>query len=179
MNIDDHDKMLHHIRGLLDRDVDRLDSVTTQRLETIRNQALQRERVREPLNDSEENLLEAVRVALDDSVTNLDPALCRRLKQSRSAALEQHGEVESRNLLTNMVRGWNLLLARFATSLPGRTLATACILVAAITLFYRTPEQPGNSSPDGDVLLFASSDEIELYDNLEFYLWLADSGLPN
>jgi len=30
-----------------------------------------------------------------------------------------------------------------------------------------------------DGLLIASADELELYQNLEFYQWLADSGLQN
>ena len=77
---------------------------------------------------------------------------------------------------------WSQLATRInlpRLSVPVSAFATACVLVTVATLFFQFPEQPTGELAEADILLFASSDEIELYDNLEFYLWLAENGLPN
>jgi len=59
--------------------------------------------------------------------------------------------------------------------LPAGGLVTACLLVTVVVLQW--PDSARISPVDSDILLFASADEIELYENLEFYLWLAENGM--
>ena len=64
-------------------------------------------------------------------------------------------------------------------SLPVGMIATACLTVTVVTLFY-TSSNPGSEfSVDDELLLIASADELELYENLDFYLWLEETGFEN
>lgn len=57
--------------------------------------------------------------------------------------------------------------------------ATACLSIALVSIFYGANEpRDGDSSAD-DMVMIASSEELELYENLDFYLWLADNELLN
>ena len=175
MNSEDR-KMLNQIRAMLDDSVTQIDSDTRQRLDSIRALALTSPRALEPINDSEEDLVLAVQASLDDSVSDLDPQLLARLDAARKAAIAQKPPISPAAAL------WQQLKARLApsgVSVPLGAFATACVLVTVATLFYQLPTRNAGQLVDGDVLLFASGDDIELYDNLEFYLWLADNGLPN
>jgi hypothetical protein len=138
--------------------------------------------MRESVNDGEENFLTAVRVSLDDSVSELEPEILFRLEQSRKAALSQLGTAARKPRRPMPEKRWFSFLdflSPVRLAVPAGTLATVCVLAAAVTLFYRMPDRTGSEVADADILLFASSDEIELYDNLDFYLWLADNGLSN
>ena len=176
MNARDQELLLTQICDALDQSVAQIDAGTQVRLNDIRGRALAQNRITEPVNDSEESLVMAAQANLDDSIADLDPAVLARLNEARKSALAQNG-------LSKSTPGfWQQLAARFKLpqmSAPISAFATACVLVTVATLFYRFPNQTVNELADTDVLLFASSDEIELYDNLEFYLWLADNGLPN
>ena len=176
MNVHDQELLLKQICDALDQSVAHIDSDTQTRLDYMRSQALSRQRVSEPVNDGEENLVLAAQVGLDDSIGNLGPSVLTRLNAARKSALAQ-------SEVSNSAPGfWQQLWSKFKlpqVTVPVGAFATACVLVTVATLFYQFPEQPASEIAEADVLLFASSDEIELYDNLEFYLWLADNGLPN
>ena len=176
MNSHDQEQLLKYIRDTLDRSVAQIDDDTQERLDNIRSEALIQQRITEPVNDSEESLLMAAQVGLDDSITDLDAEVLAKLDQARKSALAQ-GEAAKPGAGI-----WRQLAARFKlpqVTAPVGAFATACVLVTVATLFYQFPNQPVSELADADVILFASSDEIELYDNLEFYQWLADNGLPN
>lgn len=175
MTSQDHEQLLGHIRHTLDQSVAQLDGDTRERLDYMRSEAAMQQ-LKEPVNDCEENLLMAARVALDDSIEELSPSLLAGLNEARTSALAQVG-------ITDPERGvWRQLTARLKSpliSVPAGAFATACVLVTVTALFNQITGQRGSEVADADVILFASSEEIELYDNLEFYLWLADNGLPN
>jgi hypothetical protein len=176
MSNHDQDQLLKRIRQALDQSVTAIDADTQFRLDHIRRQALQHQRVSEPVNDSEENLLMAARAGLDDSIANLDPDILASLDRARRSALNQHDPSEP------SAGFWQKLAARFRLppiTAPVGAFATAFALVTMVGLFYQLPQQSASDLADSDVLLFASGDEIELYGDLEFYLWLADNGLPN
>lgn len=182
MTAHEQDKMLDRIRRRLDQSTANLDGHTLQRLDEIRARALAREPIRESVNDGEESFLAAMRVSLDDSVSELEPDILFSLEQSRKAALAHlvtPASQSRRPRLEKLRRHFLDFISPARLAVPAGTLATVCVLAAAITLFYRMPDQTGSEIADADILLFASSDEIELYDNLDFYLWLADNGLSN
>jgi len=176
MNTHDQDNFLNQIREVLNQSVAHIDTDTQKQLDDIRSQALTQKRVTEPVNDSEESLVTAAQAGLDDSIADLDPAVLARLNEARKSALAQN------ELPTSAPGIWQQLTAGFnlpQITVPVGAFATACVLVTVATLFYQFPDQSAGELAEADILLFASSDEIELYDNLEFYLWLADNGLPN
>ncbi|MBT8146376.1 MAG: hypothetical protein KJN90_05940, partial [Gammaproteobacteria bacterium] len=79
MNSHNQEQLVKQICDTLDRSVAQLDDDLQLRLDDIRGLALTRQRVTEPVNDSEESLLIAARVSLDDSVADLDPSVQSRL----------------------------------------------------------------------------------------------------
>jgi len=182
MTAHEQEKMLDHIRRRLDQSAANLDDHTLERLDEIRTRALAREPIRESVNDGEESFLAAMRVSLDDSVSELEPDILFGLEQSRKAALAHLVRPVRQSRPATLEKLWCHFLEFFSPArlaIPAGALATVCVLAAAITLFYRMPDQTGSEIADADILLFASSDEIELYDDLEFFLWLADNGLSN
>ncbi len=182
MTTRDQDDWVGTVRDLLERDTGRLDGDISKRLDKMRRLALAGERISEPVNDTEEIFVAAARVALDDSVADLDPTLLRRLEQARATALSKPREEPGRNRIVAINRFRKRLLHAVRPgqlALPAGVLATAFMAIAAVSLYYGIEDRSGAGVTESEVLLFASSDEIELYDNLEFYLWLADNGLPN
>ena len=182
MTAHEQDKILDRIRRRLDQSTANLDSHTLERLDEIRARALARESIQESVNDGEESFLAAVRVSLDDSVAELEPDILFSLEQSRKEVLA-HLVTPTRQARRPTLEKLRCHFLDFVSpirlAVPAGSLAAICVLAAAVTLFYRMPDQTGSEIADADILLFASSDEIELYDNLDFYLWLADNGLSN
>ena len=170
MSDHDADKLISAIKAVLDDGADNPAPLTRARLDRIRAAAMTRHPHRAAA--SEAALVTAARQTLDASTTDLDPELSRRLFQARRAAL-QAGKAGSGNLtgrLAEWASGWRL-------SLPVGAMATACVMVTAITLFYGIGDT-GNPVPvEEEIRLFASAEDMELYENLEFYLWLAENGL--
>ncbi|MBT8146557.1 MAG: DUF3619 family protein, partial [Gammaproteobacteria bacterium] len=158
MNSHDQQQLLNQICATLDQSVAQLDDDLQSRLDVIRSQALSRQRVTEPVNDSEESLVMAARVALDDSIGDLDPSIQTRLDAARKSALARSEASDSAPGL------WAQLALRLKPrqiTLPVGAFATACVLVTVANLFLQFPEPPASELAEADVLLFASSDEIE------------------
>jgi hypothetical protein len=182
MSEHDQQRLLAEIRSRLDRSVGKLDPAVVARLDAMRTEALSRPLLQAPVDAAvEERLVNAARVSLDDSVNELDPAIAVRLEQSRKAALARaSGATGESSPVREPLRTWLASLfdpGRLA--IPAGAFATVCLLVTVSLVLFRVPGQPDPEFTDADVLLFASNEEIELYENLEFYLWLADNGLPN
>ncbi len=57
--------------------------------------------------------------------------------------------------------------------------ATACVMVTVVSFFYVSSRPTGILSLEEEIGLIASADDIELYENLDFYLWLEENGMPN
>jgi len=108
-----------------------------------------------------DNLETRIKSTLNASVENLDATTRSRLASARAHALE--AQPRSRNY-------W----------IPLGGAVTASIIVSALMLF--NPTQPQDVGEDNLVLLeldeslelLTSEEEIELYQDLEFYRWLDD-----
>jgi len=102
-----------------------------------------------------------VRQQLDRSCDALDGETLSRLNRIRHTALERRTQLRASRLL-----------------LPFGGFVTACVLVLTVTLFT-----PG-TAPDADVLaappevldILTTADSLDLYEDYEFYQWLADNG---
>jgi hypothetical protein len=98
-------------------------------------------------------------------VAGLDSATCSRLAQARHLALAAAAEPRSRwRRATRPAGDWLVPAGAFAS-----VLATAIALTLMVT-------EPGDgSAPEmDDVELLTAGEELELYENLEFYQWLQD-----
>jgi hypothetical protein len=107
-------------------------------------------------------IVRRVREHLDRSADELDVTTRTRLRAARIRALD--GLPVSRSLAGRRV--W--LTASVAISALG--------LYFAASWWLRTPEQPFASGGDlDDVEILTAADDLELYDELEFYRWLDDA----
>jgi hypothetical protein len=111
--------------------------------------------------DRESRFLKKIKKTLDDGSRNLDSGHQSKLTQIRHQALES----KSNRWLPN----WTYLPAMQWGSV-------ACALLVGIILLgepNKTQLQPGFE----DIDLLASADVMELYEDLEFYSWLAEENI--
>lgn len=104
--------------------------------------------------------IDAVRRDLDRTAEGLDAGIQSRLTQARYAALEQKSAPRA------WFAGWSW---KPATALA----ATACLALAlSFTLNHAPVSEKGPGLEDMEVL--TANDQLELYEDLEFYAWLAE-----
>ena len=110
--------------------------------------------MKDPKKDQE--FIASAKQALDRSLEDLEPHTLARLRQVRHQALEP-----ARTRVPRFVWAGGLATA-FAT-----------LLVASV-VFYPTGS-PNSVTTFDDVEILASSEDLDFYDDLEFYHWLADA----
>ena len=108
--------------------------------------------------DKEKQFVDNIKKALNLGAENLDPGTQSKLTRIRHRALDA-GERKSYD-----IRQW--------FTLPRVGWATACILVLGLTVYVQQPT--GTAPPLEDIDLLAAEDNLEFYDGLEFYAWLAE-----
>lgn len=111
-------------------------------------------------NKQNDVLINNIQTALDDSARDIDGATLSRIRQARAAAVEKAG---------NKTFAWKTWLSGAA--------ATACVLTLSFVFLLNSPEQ--ELLPTEDALLYASEEDLELYEDLEFYEWLEDYELSS
>jgi hypothetical protein len=110
---------------------------------------------------NEDELKSNIRQSLDDSVDTIDAEMLSKIRQIRAQAIDKAG---AGNVL------WPKMLVG--------GLATACVMVLAIMLLFNSPTSM-QAVPADDIELISSSDSLELFEDLEFYEWLEEDGLPS
>ena len=107
----------------------------------------------------ERRFVAGIRQQLDRSCNALDGQTLSRLNRIRHAALERRQARAARMLL------------------PFGGFVTACVLVLAVTMYLpgTTPESDAVTSPIEDLDILTSSDSLDLYEDYEFYQWLAEN----
>jgi len=110
-----------------------------------------------------------IRQGLDDTVDTLDANTLSRIRQIRAQAVEKEKiKTESRQL--------NWLLNKQGLFIG--SLATACVMVFAVMLLFNSPTSI-QTIPEEDIELISSSDNLEFFEDLEFYEWLEEDALPS
>lgn len=113
-------------------------------------------------NEREDIFLQAARRELEESCARLDGSRLSRLNHIRHRALERRKRDKP----------------RIALLAPFGGLVTACVLVFAVILM-RPESAPTESVAPGlpveDIEILSSAD-LELYEDFEFYQWLAENG---
>ena len=107
----------------------------------------------------DKHLVDGIRQKLDQSCNALDGQTLSRLNRIRHVALERKQARASRMLL------------------PFGGFVTACVLVVSVMMFVptRAPETEAVASPLEDIEILTSSDSLDLYEDYEFYQWLAEN----
>jgi len=110
--------------------------------------------------DKENRFIANVKKALDLDVDNLDAGTQSKLTRMRHQALDagERKGFDIRQWFTLPVAGWT---------------ATACLIVLGLTVYLQEPTN-GTTPLLEDIELLAAEDNLEFYDGLEFYAWLAE-----
>lgn len=121
-------------------------------------------------NDDE--LINYARAALDRSLEQIDSVTSARLRQARQQAVAQaerrHGVIESRSY-------WAPAAALFSGAVVALLLWLQPIdAPPPPSLIAEHPADLLEPESVDELELIASIEEIELYEELEFYLWLAE-----
>jgi hypothetical protein len=111
-------------------------------------------------NEQEKRLLEKAKSLLSEAAENLDSQTKKRLERIRLDALAAARRTEAKFFLP----------PRWITA---SALATAAI--AGVAIFFWLRASPGNfpGKQVEDFEIITSTENIEFYENLEFYRWLA------
>ena len=108
----------------------------------------------------DERFIAGVRRELDRSCDALDGQTLSRLNRIRHAALARRQTRATRHLL-----------------LPFGGFVTACVLVLTVNVFVPGTAPDGETAvpPLEDIDILASNDSLDLYEDYEFYEWLASN----
>ncbi len=108
--------------------------------------------------EKEKRFVANVKKALDLGEENLDAGTQSKLTRIRHQALDagEHHEAP--------IRRWFML--------PVAGLATACAIVLGVAIYLKQPAGLQTNLEDLDLLV--AEENLEFYDGLEFYAWLAE-----
>ena len=165
------EELITRIREALDRSLQDIDEQLVQRLDSARRRALQTEAVLRSAD--EETLVQIARENQGDD-HSLSSDIEKSLDQIRLNALARIPEKQGSN---NTRSSPGKLLQDFLQSywkIPAGVMASAFVLVTSVSLINNS-NAPETFRGENELALIASAEEIELYENLEFYLWLFDN----
>ncbi|PCH59923.1 MAG: hypothetical protein COC19_06535 [SAR86 cluster bacterium] len=170
MKQNQHPIFVQLTKKLLDEGVANIDAVVKAKLDAMRLKTLSKAKISSPgawLMPFDEDPV------LSDSP--LDGKILERLNQARRQALASRAQSPKRRL-SSLTQQSSHTLARLYKPAPRLTqsLATAFTLAVVVSIVYLAPLQQDSLSSIDEISLIASAQEIELYENLDFYLWLAD-----
>lgn len=113
----------------------------------------------------EKKLHDLSQQTFDSQLNTINDSVKQRLRQSRQqaiAAIPQYSKA-------------NAIVINFPAWLSTVSTATAFASIAIVaSLLWLQPEfnNESNMSPLDDISILTSNDEFEMYENLDFYLWL-------
>jgi hypothetical protein len=169
---DDETLFLKRVVEVLDDSLVREQASLMRRLDSVRHSALLQ------LGDTQQVNI-AARAdfvpALDESTEQLPEAIRLRLDGIRAQALQRARAAHSQKSRTTW---WQGLWPAKGFALPASAFASISVLVTTLAIFNgsdTTETMPLLVAENS--LVLASEAELELYENLEFYQWLADNGL--
>lgn len=179
MNKLDEDNMVEAICVRLDSSIKQLPADIALRLDTARQTALAVRSSAHPAAATD--LVETTQALLAES-RDLAPEINSQLDTARRhaiARLQARRAQPWRRLITDPGRSAAALLTSLQPVRPASMVATAFALVTVVSLFYVSSRPAGTFPLEDEMSMIASADDLELYENLDFYLWLAENGLPN
>ena len=115
-------------------------------------------------SQNEERFVARIRKTLDQDVERLEPGTRSRLTRMRHEAVSRRADQQPRR------RAWGLVAGLAAT-------AAAVVLLLPLN----RPMETSPLAAIDDMEILASSDPLEIYEDLEFYSWLSDleNGVQN
>lgn len=174
MNISD-DNLTELICQHLDRSTQDLDAEVVARLDALRMQAMERTATDTDSVD-EALLVDAVLTGLEEQP--LPGSVSSRLDAMRAQAVDRYTAPEAKPTKPQ-IQTWLQTWFGEKLALSASMVATACVLVTVVSLVYVREGSEGNLTLNDELTLVASAEDLELYENLDFYLWLDENGFAN
>ena len=120
---------------------------------------------RKKIPPADEVLIEAAKSTLDDKLGEMDDEVRQRLRQMRAAAVGEaaaHGEATPSKSATLPV--WLV---------PAGGLAVMALVISGIFYSVAPGHDPSPVASIEDMPILTAPEELELYEELDFYQWLA------
>jgi hypothetical protein len=111
-------------------------------------------------NELEKSLCDKIKKCLDEDIEKLDPPTVRALRGVRSEVLD----------FFERKRGFQII-PRWITA---GGIATSTVLIASVSVFFFSSQKPSSLKNPDDFELLSVKGQPELYQDLDFYRWLAD-----
>lgn len=116
--------------------------------------------------------------SLESSEPQIPESVRLRLDGIRTGAMQRASAAQQKGNAASTANGW--WWSRWAPrgfAVPASAFASICMLVTTLAIFNlsKTPEIMPLLVDAQNSLVLASEEEIELYENLEFYQWLAEN----
>ena len=174
MNKLNEDIFLQEVCKHLDASIAHLPQSTGQHLTESRQAALLQNA---HLIQDTEGLALTVSRELEDN-SPLSPDIEARLDQIRHSAVARFEQLQEKTIEPSRfsLLAWTKTqFNSFNFSASAGMLATACVMVTVISIFYVNSRPTGSLTLEEEISLVATAEDIELYENLEFYLWLVEN----
>lgn len=113
--------------------------------------------------------------ALESSEQQIPESVKLRLDGIREAAMQRANAAQQKSIARG--KWWKRWMPQ-GFVIPASAFASICMLVTTLAIFnFSETSETMPLIVAENSLVLASEEEIELYDNLEFYQWLAENGL--
>ncbi|KPJ90084.1 MAG: hypothetical protein AMJ53_14905 [Gammaproteobacteria bacterium SG8_11] len=116
-----------------------------------------------PLRD--DVLLKAAKSTLDDKAVSLDDDVCQRLQQARRVAV---------SAAANATQGSSPRANASKWLLPAGSFAALALVSSVVVYQFQAVQESSPVASIEDIPILTSPDELELYEELDFYQWLAE-----
>jgi len=176
MNHLNDDLFLREICRHLDASIAHLPLSVSQQLDASRQAALT-QTVHLDAPDTE-GLAQSVRQEFAEGSEQLPADIEARLDQIRHSAVARFEELQrtpAQSSRFSMSAWIKSQLNSFNFGASAGMLATACVMITAISIFYVNSRPAGTLTLEDEIGLVATAEDIELYENLEFYMWLSEN----
>jgi len=173
-------QFVHNIVKQLNAGIDDLDLSLSSQLDNMRLQAIDSISIKTK-TESEPALLHSIHDRLESDNEAVPVEIEKRLNEIRHQAMAKATQLQQKDNLgsLNIVQNnWETLIANLRSG-PTAAIASACVAVVAVSLFFLAPATNEEVSISDEINLLASAEDIELYENLDFYLWLAENDISN
>ncbi|WP_298273540.1 hypothetical protein [Geobacter sp.] len=111
-------------------------------------------------DERDDRLIETIRGHLEERTAALDGRTAARLREMRFAAVEAAGR-----------RRWFAAIPRWATA---GGVATIAVAVVATSLWFTRVQREKPVAGIDDMEIITTREHIQLYEDLDFYRWLAE-----
>lgn len=115
---------------------------------------------------TDEVLLKAAKSTLDENTALLDDDVRQRLHHARRAAIRVATSSTQQTAKTTSRSSWVVAAAG--------SFAVLTLVISVVLYQYRPESDPSSMASIEDMPILTAPEELELYEELDFYQWLAE-----